>query len=138
VLVVDDEPVSRALTAGMLSPLGFDVIQAADGSEAADKAIEHRPHAVLMDLVMPGIDGLEATQRIRRSPGGDEVVIIAVSASLFDRNRQDSLQAGCDDFLAKPMQADELLEMLRVRLGLEWVYEEAAVPDGGGEGGSAG
>ncbi|WP_242028930.1 response regulator [Coleofasciculus sp. FACHB-712] len=72
---------------------------------------------------MPALNGLEATRRIRKSPDL-KVVVIATSASVFDCDQQQSFQAGCNDFLPKPIRNQELLEKLRGYLGLSWVYEE--------------
>jgi CheY-like chemotaxis protein len=82
-----------------------------------------------MDLIMPVMDGIEATRRIRQVPELKDMVIIASSASVFDFNRQDSLDAGCNDFLNKPIRADDLFEILRRYLGLEWMYESDASQD---------
>ena len=68
------------------------------------------PHVIIMDLIMPVMDGIEATRRIRQLPGGKDVTIIASSASVFEFNQQDSLKAGCNDILNKPIRADELFE----------------------------
>jgi signal transduction histidine kinase/CheY-like chemotaxis protein len=124
VLVVDDKPTNRSVLVNLLQPLGFEVVEAADGLEGLNKAREFKPDVILMDLVMTGMDGFEATRRLRMLPDFKEVVVIAVSASVFDLDQQQSREVGCDDFLAKPIQKAELLERLRIHLGLEWVYEE--------------
>jgi predicted ATPase/signal transduction histidine kinase/CheY-like chemotaxis protein/tRNA A-37 threonylcarbamoyl transferase component Bud32 len=124
VLVVDDKPANRSVLVNLLQPLGFEVVEAADGLEGLNKAREFKPDVILMDLVMSGMDGFEATRRLRMLPDFKEVVVIAVSASVFELDRQQSREVGCDDFLAKPIQKAELLERLRIHLGLEWVYEE--------------
>jgi response regulator RpfG family c-di-GMP phosphodiesterase len=72
------------------------------------------------------MDGFEATRRLRISPDLAGVVAIAISASVFDFDRQQSRKVGCDDFLSKPVREAELLEKLRLHLGLEWIYEEKA------------
>jgi DNA-binding response OmpR family regulator len=77
-----------------------------------------------MDLVMPVMDGFEATRRLRTLPEIKDVVVIAISASVFNFDRQQSQEVGCDDFLPKPIREAELLEKLRLHLGLEWIYEE--------------
>ena len=73
---------------------------------------------------MPVLDGFEATRQIRQLTELKKIVIIATSASVFDYSQHKSREAGCDDFLSKPVQAQQLLEQLRVHLGLEWVYED--------------
>jgi len=71
---------------------------------------------------MPVLDGLEATRRLRQSEALRDVIVIAVSASAYGHHREQYLAAGADDFLSKPFQLEELLELLRARLGLELVY----------------
>jgi CheY-like chemotaxis protein len=124
VLVVDDQSVNRSVLVNLLEPFGFEVLEATNGLDALDKAREFKPHVIFMDLVMTVMDGFEATRRLRMSPDFKDVVVIAVSASVFDFNRQQSREVGCDDFLSKPVREAELLEKLRLHLELEWVYEE--------------
>jgi CheY-like chemotaxis protein len=75
-----------------------------------------------MDLRMPGMTGIEATQAIRQIDDLEHVVIIATSASVFDRDRQQSLLAGCDAFVPKPIQVTQLLDLLAATLNLTWRY----------------
>lgn len=124
VLVVDDRWENRAILVGLLQPLGFEIVEATDGQDCLNKAAEFKPDLILTDLVMPVMDGFEATRRIRNSPDFTGVVVIATSASAFDFEQEKSKDAGCDAFLPKPVRAEDLLEKLRVYLGLEWVYEE--------------
>jgi CheY-like chemotaxis protein len=124
VLLVDDNDDNRATLRAMLSPLGFEIGEAADGEDAITEATAFRPELILMDLVMPVVDGLEATRRIRQISVLDGVVVIGVSASLLGGERQRSLAAGCDDFLAKPVNMDELLACLQRHLRIEWLYEK--------------
>ncbi len=124
ILVVDDLAANRALLTDLLQPLGFEILEAKDGLDCLDKGIRFEPDLIMMDLRMPGIDGFEATRRIRKMSTFKNVVIIAVTASAFDATRQDSLQAGCDDFIAKPSRAEDVLEKLRIYLRLEWTYEK--------------
>ncbi|MCZ6675787.1 MAG: PAS domain S-box protein [Candidatus Poribacteria bacterium] len=126
ILVVDDNQESRDMLVNLLSSLGFELAEAPNGRDCLDKTAAFHPDLILMDLVMPVMDGLEATRRIRRGEVTEllqGVVIIALSASVFAHNRQQSLEAGCDDFIPKPVQNAELLEKLRLHLGLEWIYE---------------
>ncbi len=130
ILVIDDKWENRAVILNLLDPLGFEVIEADNGREGVTQTQEKNPDLVVMDIVMPDIDGLEATRLIRESPAVCDTPIIASSASAFDFNRQDAIKAGCTDFLPKPIQADTLFEKLRVHLGLEWVYASPSVhPD---------
>ena len=103
--------------------------EACDGGEAVAKAIECRPDVIFMDLVMPVLDGFEATRQIRQILDLSEVVIIASSASVFEQNREKSRMAGCDDFLPKPIRTESLFAILRQYTGIEWEYEETPVTD---------
>ncbi|XYH98593.1 AAA family ATPase [Sorangium sp. So ce1128] len=120
ILVVDDNADNRALLRELLQPLGFELLEADSGERALALAIERTPDVILMDLSMPGMDGYEATRRLRQRPELARVAIIASSASISEAERQTSLSAGCDDFLPKPVQAGALLELLRATLQLEW------------------
>ena len=126
ILVVDDKWENRLLIVNLLTPLGFRVSEATDGQEGVAKTREGRPDLVLMDLVMPVMNGVEATQQVRESSELKDVIVLACSASAFAFNRQESLAAGCHDFLTKPIQAEELFEKLGRYLNIQWVYETAS------------
>ena len=126
VLIVDDHEVNRAMLHRMLSRLGFEIAQATDGEDCLHKAPEFLPDLILMDLLMPVMDGWEATRRLRQLPELKDAVILALSASVYETTRQESILAGCDNFLTKPIQTNDLLELLRLHLRLEWVYEEGS------------
>ena len=124
ILVVDDKWANRSVLVNMLEPLGFEVLEATDGLDGLNKARQFKPDIILLDLVMPVMDGFEATRRLRMMPELEGVVVIAISASVFDFDHQQSRKVGCDGFLPKPVREADLLEKVRVHLGLEWVYEE--------------
>ncbi|WP_206602847.1 GAF domain-containing hybrid sensor histidine kinase/response regulator [Leptolyngbya ohadii] len=123
ILVVDDKPTNRSVLVNLLEPIGFDVLDAVDGQDALDKAKIFQPDAILMDLVMPNLDGFETTRRLRSMPELKDTIVIAVSASVFEFDQQQSLQVGCNDFLSKPIQEANLLQKLQEHLKLEWIYE---------------
>ena len=125
VLVIDDVPVNRALVIALLDRLGFDTVEAANGHEGLAQAQHERPSLVVTDIVMPGMDGLEVTQRLRQSPGIADVPIIAVSASPSGTDEKRSLDAGVNAFLPKPVDFDRLLAKIAALLGLEWTYAPA-------------
>ncbi len=125
-LVVDDKKENRGLMCKLLAPLGFEMFEAANGAEAVSLLARATCDLVLMDLVMPVMDGFEATRRIRALSIATRIPIIALSASVFEHNRQESLSAGCDDFIAKPVRLDVLLEKLQTHLRLQWRYAEEA------------
>ena len=126
VLIVDDHEVNRAMLHRLLSRLGFEIAQATDGEDCLHKAQEFVPDLILMDLLMPVMDGWEATRRLRQLPKLKDAVILALSASVYESTKQESILAGCDNFLTKPIQTNELLELLRRHLRLEWIYEDPA------------
>jgi CheY-like chemotaxis protein/anti-sigma regulatory factor (Ser/Thr protein kinase) len=128
VLVVDDNADNRAVLAGWLAPLGFEVHEAADGETAVSAAAELRPDVVLIDLVMPGVDGLAATARIRALENANRLSIVAVTANAFEEARRRSLAEGCDAFLTKPIDFEQLRAVLGELLGLEWQLARAAEP----------
>ncbi|MGI0487252.1 ATP-binding protein [Pantanalinema rosaneae CENA516] len=123
VLVVDDLWENRVVIVNLLEPLGFTVIEAANGQEGLEKAQQYQPDAIITDLAMPVMDGFVMTQQLRALPAFQQAVIIASSASVFNFNRQQSHAAGCTDFLPKPVQAIELFEQLQLYLNLQWRYE---------------
>jgi predicted ATPase/signal transduction histidine kinase/CheY-like chemotaxis protein/tRNA A-37 threonylcarbamoyl transferase component Bud32 len=123
VLVVDDKPFNRTVITDLLQPLGFQVIEAGDGQEGLDKAVAEQPDVVLVDLVMPLMDGFEMTRRLRRIPQLKNVIVLALSASVLEFDQRLSQEACCDDFLPKPVRETVLLEKLESYLGLVWTYE---------------
>jgi CheY-like chemotaxis protein len=127
-LVVDDKEANRALLVRMLAPLGFEIRQAADGREALEVWDAWSPHLVWMDMRMPVMDGYEATRRIKATAKGQATVIIAVTASALEEDRQIILSEGCDGYIRKPFREEEITAMLEKHLGVRFVYEEAAGP----------
>ena len=130
-LVVDDSTANRHILAGLLESAGVTVVTAAGGHEAIEQARRHRPHVVLMDLKMNDLDGLEATRRLRRDPVTSRIPVIAVTASALGDIRQTTREAGCVDYLAKPIRAQELFSMLQVHAGARLV--SAAEESAGGD-----
>ena len=124
VLIADDIEDNRELLVQILGPVGFEIRLASDGEEAVREFERWRPHLILMDFRMPVMDGHEAIRRIRASPGGKELKIIAVTASAMDENRQELLGIGADDFIGKPFQEVELFQKIHAHLGVEFLYAE--------------
>jgi predicted ATPase/signal transduction histidine kinase/CheY-like chemotaxis protein/tRNA A-37 threonylcarbamoyl transferase component Bud32 len=123
-LVADDQWENRSVLIHLLEPLGFEIIEATDGQDCLNKALEFQPDCILIDLVMPVMDGFEAMRQIRKLPVLKNVVAIGTSASIMEVEKQGSLAAGCNAFLPKPIRAEELLNCLQVHLQLEWIYEK--------------
>ncbi len=130
-LVVDDEPSNREVLRTLLVPLGFGIEECADG-RACLAAFRRQPaDAVLLDLCTPGeLDGYATARALRALPGGGEPAIIAVSASVFEEDRQTALDAGCDAFVPKPFTEERLFTALGDCLDLQWILQGAAVEDG--------
>ncbi len=124
ILVVDDRWENCSVIVNLLDTIGFELIEASNGKEGLEKAIEFHPDLIITDLVMPVMDGFEMTRQLRKLPEFKEKIILASSASVFNFNRQQSWESGCNDFIPKPIQAEELLEKLQNYLGLQWIYEK--------------
>ncbi len=124
ILVVDDKWENRSVISNLLGPIGFEVVEATDGDEGWQKVLEFQPDLVITDLMMIGTDGFELIKRIRASETVQDLIVIVSSASVFESDQYRSIEAGGDDFLAKPVLATELLKKLQKHLQLEWLYEE--------------
>ncbi len=124
VLLVDDKVDNRLFLRRLLEPIGFDLREAEDGMQALDRWRDWNPHLILMDIVMPKMDGHEATRRIREHPGRNNVKIVALSASAFEEDREAVLAIGADDFIRKPVTVDNLLETIGYHLGVEYEYAD--------------
>ena len=122
ILVVDDGWENRAVIINILEPIGFELLEASDGQEGLEKAVKFQPDLIITDLVMPGIDGFEMTRQLRQLPELQDTIIIAVSASVFEVERQKSRESGCQDFLPKPVKFDELLNKIKSYLNVSWIY----------------
>ncbi|MBW4657155.1 MAG: response regulator [Drouetiella hepatica Uher 2000/2452] len=123
ILVVEDSLTNCLLLVKLLRTLGFEVQEAHNGQEAVAIWQEWQPHLIWMDIQMPIMNGYEATQRIKASARGQDTIIIALTASAFEEQRQAAFAAGCDDFVSKPFQREELMLKLSQYLGVEFLYE---------------
>ncbi|MGG6263699.1 response regulator [Leptolyngbya sp. AN03gr2] len=128
VLIVDDRWENRSVILNLLEPLGFSILEATNGQEGLEKTAEWEPDLIITDLAMPVMGGLEMVKQLQQNPKLAQIPIIASSASVFNFDRQQSRDAGCRDFLPKPVQSDELLEQLCTYLGLCWIYAEGSAP----------
>ena len=122
-LVVDDKVENRKLLTELLERVGFIVIEAENGEKAIHLWREHKPSLIWMDLLMPVMDGIEATRIIKSESDGDETIIVALTASAFEEDRDSVIEAGCDDFLRKPFKESEIFERLHRYLDVEFIYE---------------
>ena len=127
-LVADDNIINRRVLASILQSAGAEVITATGGMEAVRFATELRPDVVLMDRRMGDLDGFEATRRIHAHPATARTPVIAVTASAFGDVREAAREAGCIDFVPKPIRAELLFSKLRQHLGVSFVSPRRAAP----------
>lgn len=109
VLIVDDTRTTQFLHRKLLETEDYEVEVAADGREALDKVLIFRPDLVLMDVMMPGIDGIECCRRIRQLEGFLDLKIMMVTSTAESSRIDDAFRAGCDDYVVKPVDKDVLL-----------------------------
>lgn len=112
ILLVEDEPINLEVTKDLLVEVGLVVDLAKDGVEAIQRAGQNLYAAVLMDVVMPNMNGLEATRHIRKLYEYDEIPIIALTANAFVEDQKQCIAAGMDDYLVKPVQCNDLYAVL--------------------------
>ncbi|UJB72405.1 response regulator (plasmid) [Acaryochloris sp. 'Moss Beach'] len=124
-LVADDEQTNRAPLVDFLCLMGFSVREAKNGREAIKIWQEWQPHLIWMDIRMPEMDGYQATQHIKATSQGKETVVIALTASVFEENKQKIFDAGCDDFVRKPFQQNELIQKIAAHLGVKYITEDS-------------
>ena len=129
ILVVDDNWQNRSVIVSLLEPLDFAVVEAENGEDGLAKAAQINPDLIIADLLMPVMDGFELLRQLRSSETFKNVLSIVSSASVYEMDRQKSLEAGGDDFLAKPMQLDELFSVLEKHLQIKWKYEQIALSE---------
>jgi two-component system, cell cycle response regulator DivK len=113
ILVVEDNEKNRKLVRDLLTVKGYRVLEAESGEDGVRTAREQRPALVLMDIQLPGIDGIEALRRLRADPETATIPVVAVTASAMTRDRQTILAAGFDGYQAKPISVRPFLELVR-------------------------
>ncbi|MGL5064921.1 MAG: ATP-binding protein, partial [Microcoleus sp.] len=123
ILLVDDRWENLAVLTNLLEPIGFEIITATNGQDGLDRVRIFNPDLVITDLAMPVMNGFEMVKQIRESEAMKNQIIIASSASVFEFHRTEARTAGCNDFLPKPVQVEELLHQLQQYLQLKWIYE---------------
>jgi signal transduction histidine kinase/DNA-binding response OmpR family regulator len=127
ILVVDDIENNRRLIHQILTPLGFNIIEANNGLKACIAIEKESPDLILMDIRMPVMGGEEAIRKIKATEQGIKIPIIAVSASVFKSEQQDILNQGADDFLSKPFKRSQLLKIIGQHLNLDCEYKEEPI-----------
>ena len=115
VLIVEDNEKNRKLERDLLQFKGFRTIETDNGEDGIRMAREHRPDLVLMDIELPGIDGVEALARLRADPLTRQIPVIAVTASAMQQDRERIMAAGFDDYQRKPIDIRDFIELVRLR-----------------------
>ena len=113
ILVVEDNLKNMRLVNDILTALGYQVLQAFNGEEGIKIARNARPDLILMDIQIPGIDGLKATEILKTGEDTKHIPIIALTAMAMKGDRDNIIKAGCNDYLPKPIRFDLLVEMLK-------------------------
>jgi two-component system cell cycle response regulator DivK len=117
ILYVEDNFQNKRLVSKILSARGFEVLEADDGLTGVEVALRELPDLILMDISLPGIDGVEATQRIKSYEETARIPIIALTANAMRGDRERFIAAGCDDYLPKPISTSDLLDLINHYLG---------------------
>lgn len=117
ILLVEDNPQNRYLVTFLLEKNGYDVVVAEDGEEAISAVAEHVPDLILMDVQLPKLDGYEATRRIKSDQRFASIPLVALTAHSMKGDRGKAMAAGCDDYVTKPVDADQLIGRIKDLLG---------------------
>jgi signal transduction histidine kinase/FixJ family two-component response regulator len=133
ILVIDDRWENRSVLCNLLEPIGFELIEASNGQEGIMQVLNQSPDLVITDLAMPVMDGFEFLKKVRAHPKLQDLIVLVSSASVFDIDRNKSIDAGGTDFLPKPVQAEELLTQVQKYLQLDWVYDQSQDTQESGE-----
>jgi CheY-like chemotaxis protein len=112
ILIVDDNPTNLKLVSFLVRSHGYDVVTATDASAALAAIRAERPTVILMDLQLPGIDGLELTRRLKADPATRQIPVVAVTAYAMKGDHEKALAAGCDDYVTKPIDTRTLPDVI--------------------------
>ncbi len=123
-LVVEDADYNRELLNQILEILGFEVEEARDGQQAIEIWETWQPHLIFMDIRMPVMNGYEATRRIKSQATSSAPIIVALTASAFEEDRNKILAAGCDAFIAKPFRRSDIIATLETHLNAQFIYDK--------------
>jgi CheY-like chemotaxis protein len=117
ILLVEDNEMNRDMLSRRLLKKGFDLVMAVDGEQALEMASAEAPDLILMDISLPGLDGWEATRRLKAMPETQAIPIIALTAHAMAGDREKCLEAGCNDYDTKPVEFPRLLGKIQELLG---------------------
>lgn len=124
VLVVDDQEIARVMLSETLRSFGYTVVVASSGQMALDRAIQSQPHAILLDVVMPDLDGFEVCRRLKQHPETGSIPVLMVTALSDTASRLRGIECGADDFLSKPIEPDEIRLRVRNACRMKQLYDE--------------
>ena len=116
ILLVEDNEMNRDMLSRRLARRGYEVVIAVDGAEGVEKAGTEAPALILMDMSLPGVDGWDATRRIKAAPATRAIPVIALTAHAMSGDREKAVEAGCDDFDTKPVDLARLLGKIEALL----------------------
>ncbi|HEY1810867.1 MAG TPA: response regulator [Kofleriaceae bacterium] len=117
ILIVDDNPTNLKLVTFLVKSFGYQVETAIDADTTLAAVRASTPDAILMDLQLPGIDGLELTRRIKAEPATRTIAVIALTAYAMKGDREKAFAAGCDDYMTKPIDSRQLREVIARHVG---------------------
>jgi two-component system cell cycle response regulator DivK len=117
ILVVEDDLDNRWILVRLLQAAGYEAIEAEDGEQAIEKARSERPNLILMDLALPGVDGWEATRRLKADPDLRHIPVLALTAFAMHGDEERALAAGCDGYITKPVRSAMIRDMVRRYVG---------------------
>jgi two-component system, cell cycle response regulator DivK len=112
ILIVEDEPKNMKLLRDLLQRFGYEILEASDGEEGVISAREKTPNLILMDIMMPKMDGLEATRIIKADTKTKHIPVIALTSYAMKGDREKTIEAGCDGYIAKPIDIQEVLKTI--------------------------
>jgi len=121
ILIVEDEPRNLKLLRDLLQRFGYEILEASDGEQGVKSAGEKMPDLILMDIMMPKMDGLEATRIIKADTKTKHIPIIALTSYAMKGDREKTIEAGCDGYIAKPIDIKEVLKTIETYLTVNQV-----------------
>jgi two-component system cell cycle response regulator DivK len=121
ILIVEDEPRNLKLLRDLLQRFGYEILEASDGEQGVKSAGEKMPDLILMDIMMPKMDGLEATRIIKADIKTKHIPVIALTSYAMKGDREKTIEAGCDGYIAKPIDIKEVLKTIETYLTVKQV-----------------
>lgn len=117
ILVVEDNPLNQELVVDLLEAAGYSVLQAEDGLGLLERVKQKRPDLILLDLQLPGVDGFTLAHQLKADPETQSIPLLAMTAYAMPSDQAQALEAGCDGYLAKPLNTKELVQTITRILG---------------------